>query len=57
MSDEMKNEILKAHIYGLSNIDIAIANGITVEEVEEVLSDTTAVTQKRNFLKESGWIE
>lgn len=56
MNNELKNEIIKAHIYGETNINIAIANGITVEEVEESLSDTEAIEIKREQLKESGWL-
>ena len=56
MSDEMRKEIIKAHIYGLSNAEIADANGVTIEEVDKVLKDTEAIEQKRKFMLESGWM-
>lgn len=57
MSEQMKQEIMKAHIYGLDEKLIAEANGITVSEVREALADKEAVEDKRNFMLESGWIQ
>lgn len=57
MSDEMKQEIMKAHIYGLSEKEIAEANGLTVSEIREALADTAAIEEKRAFMKEQGWFE
>lgn len=53
----MKQEIMKAHIYGLSEKEISEANGITVSEVREALADKEAIEDKRNFMLESGWMQ
>lgn len=57
MSEQMKQEIMKAHIYGLSEKAISEANGITVSEVREALADKEAIEDKRNFMLESGWMQ
>lgn len=57
MSEEIKKEIIKAHIYGLTNAEIAECNGITVDEVSEALKDTALIEEKQAYMKESGWIE
>lgn len=57
MSEQMKQEIMKAHIYGLDEKLIAEANEITVSEVREALSDKEAIEEKRKFMVESGWIQ
>lgn len=57
MSDEKKNEIIKAHCYGVDEKVIAQANGITVAEVREVLQDEQAIEEKKDFLRKCGWLE
>lgn len=57
MSEQMKQEIMKAHIYGLSEKEISEANGITVSEVREALADKEAIEDKRKFMLESGWMQ
>lgn len=57
MSEQMKQEIMKAHIYGLSEKEISEANGITVSEVREALADKEAIEDKRKFILESGWMQ
>lgn len=57
MSEQMKQEIMKAHIYGLSEKAISEANGITVSEVREALADKEAIEDKRKFILESGWMQ
>lgn len=57
MSEQMKQEIMKAHIYGLSEKEISEANGITVSEVREALADKEAIEEKRKFMMESGWLQ
>lgn len=57
MSEQMKQEIMKAHIYGLSEKEISEANGITVSEVREALADKEAIEEKCKFMMESGWLQ
>ena len=57
MTDDVKNEIIKAHIYGYSVTDIMEAMGIQREAVEEALAGKEAIAQKTTYMRESGWIE
>ena len=57
MTDETKNEIIKAHIYGYSDTAIMEAMGIERKAVEEALADKEAIAQRTTYMRESGWIE
>lgn len=56
MNEEIKQEIIKAYIYGYSETEIMQAMGVTAAVVKEVLADTAAVEEKTKYMKEQGWI-
>lgn len=39
MTENAKNEVIKSHIYGMSDKDIAEIYGITIEEVRMLLCE------------------
>lgn len=39
MTENTKNEIIKSHVYGMSDKDIAEMYGITIEEVRMLLCE------------------
>lgn len=52
MSNETIREIIKSHIYGVSDADIAEVNGITTDEVKKVIAENTAIEKEiRDHLK------
>jgi DNA-directed RNA polymerase specialized sigma24 family protein len=57
MSEEFKKQIIKAHIYGYTDLQIAQNEGITVSEVRSALQDKALIDETRAFMKESGWLE
>lgn len=57
MSEQMKKQIIKAHIYGYSEKEIAEAEGVAVSEVREALADTELIEDTKNYMIESGWLQ
>lgn len=57
MSEQMKKQIIKAHIYGHSVEEIAECECITVSEVEEALADTKLIEETKSFMLEMGWMQ
>ena len=57
MSEEFKKQIIKAHIYGYTDLQIAQYEGITVSEVRSALQDKALIEETKTFMKESGWLE
>lgn len=57
MSEQMKKQIIKAHIYGVDEKLIAEAEGITVSEVREALSDKALIEETKAFMLEMGWMQ
>lgn len=55
-NNEIKNEIIKAHIYGHSVEEIETVMQISANVIAEALNDTKAVEEKRKDMKEMGWI-
>lgn len=56
MTGEKRNEIIKAHIYGNNVANIAKLEDVSIEEVEEILSDTTAIENMIDYLRREGYI-
>ncbi len=56
LNNEIKNEIIKAHIYGHSVEEIETVMQISANVIAEALNDTKAVEEKRKDMKEMGWI-
>ncbi len=56
LNNEIKNEIIKAHIYGHSVEKIETVMQISANVIAEALNDTKAVEKKRKDMKEMGWI-
>lgn len=56
INNEIKNEIIKAHIYGHSVEEIETVMQISANVIAEALNDTKAVEEKRKDMKEMGWI-
>lgn len=52
MNEEVKNEIIKAHIYGYSDAEIMQAMGVGEKEVAQALSDTKTIEEKTKYMKE-----
>ena len=57
MSEEMKKQIIKAHIYGYDEKKIAEAECITISEVREALTDTELIEKTKQYMTESGWLQ
>lgn len=57
MSEEMKKQIIKAHIYGHDEKEIAEAECITISEVREALADTELIEETKQYMTESGWLQ
>lgn len=57
MSEEMKKQIIKAHIYGHDEKEIADVMDITVSEVREALQDKVYIEETKAFMSEMGWLE
>ena len=57
MSEEMKKQIIKAHIYGHDEKEIAEAECITISEVREALQDKAYIEETKAFMSEMGWLE
>lgn len=56
LNDEIKSEIIKAHIYGHSVEEIGSVMQIGANVIAEALNDTQTVEEKEKAMKESGWI-
>lgn len=56
INNEVKSEIIKAHIYGHSVEKIENVMQISANVIAEALNDTKAVEEKRKAMQESGWI-
>lgn len=56
LNDEVKNEIIKAHIYGHSVEEIETVMQISANVIAEALNDIKAIEEKKKAMKESGWI-
>lgn len=53
MTNEQKQEIIKALAYGLDEATVAECNGVTIEEVRIIAAENrAAVTAKRAEIKE-----
>lgn len=58
MTEQLINEILKSLAYGESAEDAAAANGVTVDEVNEIITNNAEqIENKKAELKEGGWYE
>lgn len=56
INNEVKSEIIKAHIYGHSIEEIETVMQISASVIKEALNDTKAVEEKKRAMHESGWI-
>lgn len=56
INNEVKSEIIKAHIYGHSIEEIETVMQISANVIAEALNDTKAVEKKRKDMKEMGWV-
>lgn len=56
INNEVKSEIIKAHIYGRSIEEIETVMQISASVIKEALNDTKAVEEKKKAMHESGWI-
>lgn len=53
MTNEQKQEVIKALAYGLDEMTVAECNGVTIEEVRTIAAENRAgVTAKRAEIKE-----
>ena len=56
LNNEIKSEIIKAHIYGHSVEEIETVMQISANVIAEALNDTKAIEEKRKDMQEMGWI-
>ncbi len=54
MTEAMKKECIRAHVYGVSDSDIAERTGLPATEVAQALTDTDAIDEERQYLREQG---
>lgn len=57
MTDQQKNEVIKALAYGESTEQIAEAEGIEISQVQEIQQTCTAeITEEKDMLKKAGYL-